>query len=42
MGSHAMGKTPSRESFFILTRFLPQIIRNLRKLDCYANRVHFA
>jgi hypothetical protein len=25
--------------FFVLTRFLPQIsVRNLRKLDCYANR----
>jgi hypothetical protein len=24
---------------FVLTRFLPQIsLRNLRKLDCYANR----
>ena len=30
---------PNPHPRFVLTRFLPQIsLRNLRKLDCYANR----
>ena len=34
----ALQATPFEETLF-LTRFLPQIsLRNLRKLDCYANR----
>jgi hypothetical protein len=38
MGGLAVASIELR-SVFILTRFLPQIsLRNLRKLDCYANR----
>jgi hypothetical protein len=45
-GSHCRALTPeaqvavvSMQLLFTLTRFLPQIsLRNLRKLDCYANR----
>ena len=36
---NANGRRDGHGIIFFLTRFLPQIsLRNLRKLDCYANR----
>jgi hypothetical protein len=37
----ALKESEPKLQLLVLTRFLPQIIlRNLRKLDCYANRYH--